>query len=341
MKLQVLLISFLILFLLSGCTDVSEQKTTSKTLGHIGYEPLPAKEIKFYSESVKRDMVINVVLPRAYENTEMRYPVLYLCHGLTSNFHEFEYVGVPEYLNRFDMIVVMVDVGNSWYVNWAVSEEGETNNFADHVCKDVIGYVDKNYRTIPERKGRAINGISMGGFGAISLGLSHPDLFCSIGSHSGALGWAKGQKEAMEQGKKPWVIWEQLAEDTTTRYRDINLPGYSTPKERTPHGQPFVTPEQAAAVDPFSLVLEIPKEKLPHIYLDCGDEDFLIKTTREFMQLLVENNIPFQFGQSGGIHEEDYWGREMSVSMAVQYAVMLRNIWGRDFEIYDAYADRK
>ena len=59
------------------------------------------------------------------------------------------------------------------------------------------------------------------------------------------------------------------------------------------------------------------------------------------MQLLVENNIPFQFGQSGGIHEEDYWGREMSVSMAVQYAVMLRNIWGRDFEIYDAYADRK
>ena len=335
------ILSIFTLACILGCSDMQEQDVAKKSPGHIDYKPISAKEYKFYSESVRREMVINVLLPRLYEQSERRYPVLYLCHGLTSNYHEFEYVGVPEYLNRFDMIVVMVDVGNSWYVNWAVSGDGEQNNFADHVCKDIIGYVDKNFRTIPERKGRAINGISMGGFGAISLGLSHPDLFCSIGSHSGALGWAKSQKEVMEQGKKPWVIWEQLAEDTLTRYRGIELPGYSTPKERTPHGQPFVTPEQAVAVDPFRLVLEIPKDKLPHIYLDCGDEDFLIKTTREFLQLLVENNIPFQFGQSGGKHEEDYWGRELSVSMAVQYAVMLRNIWGREFEIYDAYADKK
>jgi putative tributyrin esterase len=340
MKFQVLLISFLILFLLSGCTDVSEQKTTSKILGHIGYEPLPAREVKFYSESVKRDMVINVVLPRSYENTEMRYPVLYLCHGLTSNFHEFEYVGVPEYLNRFDMIVVMVDVGNSWYVNWAVSGEGETNNFADHVCKDVIGYVDKNYRTIPERKGRAINGISMGGFGAISLGLSHPDLFCSIASHSGALGWARSQKELLKNGRKPWVIWEQAYEDTVTRYRGIDVEGYSTLKDRTPKGQPFVKQEDIDAVDPFTLVLKIPKENLPHIYLDCGlEDDRLIKATQEFMKLLVENKIPFHYGQSSGKHEEDYWGRETSVSMAVQYAIMLRNIWGKEFEVYDAWKD--
>ena len=55
------------------------------------------------------------------------------------------------------------------------------------------------------------------------------------------------------------------------------------------------------------------------------------------MQLLLENDIPFIFGQSEGIHEEDYWGREMNVSMSVQYAVMLRNIEGREFERYDPY----
>ena len=55
------------------------------------------------------------------------------------------------------------------------------------------------------------------------------------------------------------------------------------------------------------------------------------------MQLLMENDIPFQYGQSDGVHEEDYWGRELSISMAVQYAVMLRNIWGREFAIYDVY----
>jgi S-formylglutathione hydrolase FrmB len=326
-----------VLLFISGRSDIQNKNEISKTLGHIGLDAIAATEVKFYSEAVQRNMVINVLLPRDYEKSDLRYPVLYLCHGLTSNYNEFKYVGVPEYLNRFDMIVVMVDVGNSWYVNWAISEEGWHNNFADHVCVDVINYVDKNYRTIAERKGRAINGISMGGFGAISLGLSHPDLFCSIASHSGALGWARRQREILQRGKKPWVIWDQAYEDTVTRYRGIDVEGYSTLKDRTPKGQPFVKQEEIDVVDPFTLVLKIPIDKLPHIYLDCGLEDRLISAAREFMQLMVDNDIPFQYGQSAGKHEEDYWGRETSVSMAVQYAVMLRNIWGKEFEIYDAY----
>ena len=56
------------------------------------------------------------------------------------------------------------------------------------------------------------------------------------------------------------------------------------------------------------------------------------------MQLLMENDIPFQYGQSDGEHEEDYWGRELSTSMAIQHAVMLRNIWSKEFEKYDAYS---
>lgn len=331
------MIALLVLIILSRCSDVQDTKDTSKTLGHIGLEPLPVMEVKFYSESVKRDMVINVVLPRNYEKSDARYPVLYLCHGLTSNYNEFKYVGIPEYLNRMDMIVVMVDVGNSWYVNWATSEEGWHNNFSDHVTVDVINYVDKHFRTIADRKGRSINGISMGGFGAMSLGLSHPELFCSVGSHSGAIGWAKSQIEVLEKGEKPFVIWPQLAQDTLMRYRDIDVEGYSTQKDRTPRGQVFLKPEDALAVDPFTLVLKIPKDQLPHIYLDCGDEDFLMPATQEFIQLLIENQIPFHYGQSAGKHEEDYWGRETSVSMAVQYSVMLRNIWGKNFEIYDAF----
>jgi hypothetical protein len=151
------------------------------------------------------------------------------------------------------------------------------------------------------------------------------------------LGWAKSQKELIENGKKPWIIWAQAYEDSLTRYRSINVEGYSSPKERTPKGQPFITPQDADAVDPFKLVLQVSKEKLPHIYLDCGVGDQLISSTREFMQLLLENNVPFQYGQSEGEHEEDYWGRELSISMAVQYSIMLRNIWGRKFERYDAY----
>jgi S-formylglutathione hydrolase FrmB len=331
--------SFLVIFilLLIGCDNSSRVKEELEAIGHIGLEPRPATVVEFYSNALQRNMVINVMLPRGYEESNARYPVLYLCHGLTSNYLEFEYVGIPEYLNRFDMIVVTVDVGNSWYVNWAESGEGQHNNFADHVTQDVIGYVDGHYRTIPERKGRAINGISMGGFGAISLGLSHPDLFCSIASHSGVLKYAADIRDAVEKGEDAWVIWPQVLEDTVTFYRGIDLDGYSTFKERTPIGKPFLTVEDVDKVDPFKLVLQIPKEQMPHIYLDCGVDDGLITASQEFMQLLMDNNIPFQYGQSDGKHEEDYWGRETSVSMAVQYAVMLRNIWDKEFEVYDAW----
>jgi len=330
-------ISALLLFSIVGCSSLGKYQERRNSVGYIGLDPLPVTDVWFFSKSLQREMHINVDLPRGYDKSEARYPVLYLCHGFTSNYREFEYVGVPQYLNMFDMIVVMVDVGNSFYVNWAFSEEGQHNNFADHVCKDVIGYVDAHYRTIADRKGRAINGISMGGYGAISLGLTHPDLFCSIGSHSGALKWAASYRDSLALGRQAWPLWRRVLEDTLMRYRNIDIKGYSTMKERTPKGLPFVKPEDADEADPFKLVLQIPREKLPHIYLDCGDKDFLISQTQEFMRLLTANNIPFVYGLSGGVHEEDYWGREMSVSMAVQYAVMLRNIWGRTFEVYDAW----
>jgi S-formylglutathione hydrolase FrmB len=340
-NLAVAVIGTVAMLLLSVPTtaDVLEKNTAAgqEPLGHIGLGALPVYDVEFYSESLQRNMHINVVLPRGYEELGISYPTLYLCHGFTSNYHEFENIGVPEYLNRFDMIVVMVDVGNSSYVNWAQSDDGRPYKFADHVCKDVINYVDKNYRTIAERKGRAINGISMGGGGAISLGLSHPELFCSIASHSGSVGMGARARAALERDEGEGNPRRARMMEDPTRYLDIDIEGFSTFKERTPVGKPFLTVEDVDKVDPFKLVLEIPKNMLPHIYLDCGYDDFLIEQTQSFAKLLMDNKIPFQLGQSDGVHEENYWGREVSVSMAVQYAIMLRNIWGKEFDIYDPY----
>jgi putative tributyrin esterase len=223
------------------------------------------------------------------------------------------------------------------YVNYARSDDGRPHNYADHVIKDIIPFVDKHFRTIADRRGRAINGISMGGFGAMSLGLSNPELFCSVGSHSGALNMGARYRQQMEAGNVTPPA-RPMQQDTVMRYRNIDLPGFSTMKERTPAGLPFLSMADIDKVDPFTLVLQIPREKLPHIYVDCGDKDFLISQSDDFIRLLTENDIPFQFGRSDGIHEEDYWGREVAISMSVQYAVMLRNIWGREFEIYDAWA---
>ena len=65
------------------------------------------------------------------------------------------------------------------------------NNWEDHIIEDVVSYVDDNFRTVPRREGRAISGLSMGGFGAFSLALRHPDMFVSMGSTSGAISHAR------------------------------------------------------------------------------------------------------------------------------------------------------
>src|SRR5262245_54876263 len=62
-----------------------------------------------------------------------------------------------------------------------------TRNYETYIAKDLVGWVDAHYRTIARRDGRGIAGLSMGGFGAMSVGLRHPDEFAAAASHSGAI----------------------------------------------------------------------------------------------------------------------------------------------------------
>lgn len=284
-------------------------------------QPLPVKTVAFRSESVGRTMKFNLILPAKYEQSTERYPVLYLLHGLTSNYTAWARMKVPDYAAQYDMIVVMPDVGNSWYANWSKNEGGQRNNWEDGIIKDLIGYVDAHYRTVARREGRAINGLSMGGYGGLMLGLKHLDLFCSIGSHSGAVAFAKSMGERLREGRESAKSNRTPSEVPD---KNIGIEGFSSQKERTPQGQLFATAEECDACDPFKLVMKLPKDKMPHIYFDCGTEDRLISSNLDFVKLLSDNKIPFSFSQSGGGHVPAYWSREVGNSMASQYAVMRR-----------------
>ena len=96
-------------------------------------QPLPVKTVEFDSPSVGRKMKYSIVLPEKYEKTTDRFPVLYLLHGLTSAYTQWPRQGVPEYARAYDLIVVMADGGNSWYVNWSKSDEGQKNNSEDAI----------------------------------------------------------------------------------------------------------------------------------------------------------------------------------------------------------------
>ena len=84
-------------------------------------QDLELRTVDFFSPSVERAMKYNIVLPRGYETSSERYPVLYLLHGLTQNYTAWGLTnGTPFYAGLYDdLIVVMPDGGNSWYVNWA------------------------------------------------------------------------------------------------------------------------------------------------------------------------------------------------------------------------------
>ncbi len=284
-------------------------------------DKLPVATIEHDAPSVGRKMKFNLVLPAGYDNSTSRYPVLYLLHGLTSNYTAWAYMNVPEVAANYQLIIVMPDVGNSWYVNWAENAAGQKNDWESYIIQDLIGYVDSHYRTIATRAGRGINGLSMGGYGAMTLGLRHPDLFCTIGSHSGALAFAERTAESVAKGEQPEFLRREWSKDLNPK---IQIAGFSTPAERTPQGKIFLTREQCDAHDPFKLVLEVDRAQLPYIYVDCGTDDGLITSNQRFCQLLLKNNIPFTYGQSRGGHVPPYWAREVAQSIAVQHLVIER-----------------
>ena len=301
-------------------------------------QELELETIEFHSASVDRTTKYNILLPRDYEQSTDRYPVLYLLHGLTQNYTAWGLSnGAPFYGGLYDdLIIVMPDVGNSWYTNYEQSADGQTNNWADHIVRDVVNHVDWNYRTIARREGRAINGLSMGGYGAITLGLRNPDMFISIGSTSGALEFGR-QAAARVRGEMPSPTRrqrtpeEQAAFDARRRRPNplIGLDGFSSQIERSPSGERHVTAEHADAFDPFHLIEQVPVQQLPHIYLDCGTEDRLIAGAKELAGILLEKGVPFDYMQMGGAHNAAYWIQSVGHIVSVQYEVMQRALGQR------------
>ena len=302
-------------------------------------QSLDLRTVEFESPAVERTMKYNVLLPRDYESSSQRYPVLYLLHGLTQNYTAWGLSnGAPFYAGLYeDLIVVMPDGGNSWYVNWAKSEDGQRNNWADHIVQDVVSHVDWNFRTVARREGRAIAGLSMGGYGAITLGLRNPEMFISIGTTSGALEHAR-QAAARLRGESPprrprrQLSDEERAAAEARRRRPnplIGIPGFSSQVERTPSGQEYDTPEYAETFDPFTLIHQVPTDALPHIYIDCGTEDRLIAGAKELAGILLEKEIPFEFMQMPGAHNAAYWIQSIGHIMSVQYEVMQRALGQR------------
>jgi S-formylglutathione hydrolase FrmB len=133
---------------------------------------------------------VRVLLPAGYRKQKpRRYPVLYLLHGAFDDYRSWTDKGAAENITgRRKLIVVMPDGGQGgWYTNWVNRGQGGPPEWETFHIQQLIPWIDHRYRVNSSRRARAIAGLSMGGFGAMSYATRHPDLFSWAGSFSGAV----------------------------------------------------------------------------------------------------------------------------------------------------------
>lgn len=143
----------------------------------------------YVSAAMGRRVQFNVYLPPSYtRTTRARFPVVYMLHGFNGSNIEWEARDIDAVIDGLvgdagiaESIVVFPDGDSGWYVDTSAGK------FRSMIVNEVLPLVDDVYRTIPDRQHRGLSGVSMGGQGAFTIGLTFPDLFSSIASHMGAL----------------------------------------------------------------------------------------------------------------------------------------------------------
>lgn len=227
--------------------------------------------ITVYSTAMKQNIRNIVVLPDGYSASQ-KYPSVYLLHGATGNFTDWtsKAPNILELADQYQVILVCPEgTAWGWYLDSPLQPKFQYKHF---ISKDLVTYVDKNYSTYTDKKQRAITGLSMGGHGAMLIGLRNQNLFGAMGSMSGVL-------------------------DLTTRSARANvqdkLGKFSEHRKRW---------KENSVLHLTHLI-----EGGTRIIIDCGLHDYLLKHTQRFHQKLVQQEIPHEYTLRPGAHNWAYW----------------------------------
>lgn len=248
------------------------------------------------SKVLGRRMPYQVILPVGYSpDTGGPLPVLYLLHGLNG-----DYTNWPsrDALIRasalYPFILVSVEGGNSWYTD----AYGRGPKYESYFIDELIPAVESRFRAGGARERRMIAGLSMGGYGAIKMGLKHPEEFSLAGSFSGAVA-AATYTEASAGDLGRWV--DKVfgpADSATRRSNDLSQLADAVPQQSV--------------------------SQLPFIYISCGTGDSLLASNREFREHLVDDHIPHEYRERPGDHNWAFWDPEIVNFLAFADRMMKR-----------------
>ncbi|WP_295940673.1 alpha/beta hydrolase family protein [uncultured Alistipes sp.] len=232
------------------------------------------------SVSMDREVPAIVIVPDGAV-PDKSCPVIYLLHGYGGN--EFSWLRIkpslPAIADREGVVFVCPGVGNCWYLDSKVREKSLYETF---MIRELLPAVEQRYPVSRDRAGRAITGLSMGGFGAMSLAIKHKELFGAVGSTSGGL--------------------------------DIRpFPGnWELPRLL---GQQETAPEAWERVTPVNLIPLIAEGDLAMV-IDCGYDDFFFGVNNEFHAELLRRGIPHDYYVRPGRHNNAYW------SVSIDYQIV-------------------
>ncbi len=297
----------------------------------------------FYSNSLQMERNLQIYLPEGYNEQDiLNYPVIYFLHAFGMDHTYF-----PELFDILDsliesksispVIVVKPDGSNPPYPGSFYTNSELYGNFEDYIVDDLIEYVDANYRTIPSKEKRSIVGHSMGGFGAMKLGIKHQDKYCGIASHSGFLDVSHIPNfiplVLLENGGAPVKEYVYSADRFGTLFFYTLSGAFSPNLNNPPYYLDFPIDSMGTIIDsvfnkwllhdPARLARNIIPGSDLAIYFDCGVEDeyMFYPLSVSFADTLDKFGIDYTFRSFTGNHF-DHFAERLQISISFLDSVM-------------------
>jgi len=244
--------------------------------------------LTFDSKIMKDKVGYAIYLPPDIDQSQRRYPVVFLLHGYSDNETGWvQYGEIDRIMNEGiasgaipPMIVVMPDAKVTWYANDYLG----LVRYEDMFIQEFIPYIDASYPTRPRREFRAVAGLSMGGYGALLYGLKHTDVFMACAGLSAGILTNEEIHKRLKDG-------------------DFNLSNVYGPMKGDTLPPSWYN---NSLVDIIKNCDPKTYENLS-IWLDCGDDDFLIKGNIYLHLALLDKRIPHEFRERDGAHTWSYW----------------------------------
>jgi putative tributyrin esterase len=241
-------------------------------------------DVSFHSTALNRDMPYRVILPKTLD-ANRKLPVVYLLHGGGGNYRDWSnYSDVARYAER-GLVLVMPEGENSYYTNAAARPR---DRYEDYIVRDLIQDVESRFPAATDRCKRAVIGVSMGGFGAVKLALKYPELFVFAG----------GLSSALDVPARPFSI------KRIEQWRG----------HRAIFG-PWQGPNQREN-DPYLLAKAADRRTSTYLYLTCGEQEGLYASNLQFVSILSQRQLPFEFHHRLGGHNWMQWDEQLPACLS-------------------------